>query len=287
MKEGLFERGSAIRRVNRESVLLLVGVRALLLQLAHPLVAAGVAGHSNFRRDPLGRLWRTLDPMLRIVFGDRDTALAAAERIDQVHHRVRGSLAVGTAAFPAGTPYDARDPALLLWVWATLVDSALVGYQRLVAGLAPSECWAYYDDSRQVARLLGVPAARLPPSFDELQVYLRDMISGPCLEVTPAALELAHAVLHPPVPLLSGFGGDALSAVSLALLPPEIRDRYGLSAGPARRLAEDLAVRAIRCAVPLLPYPVRFVPHAWRSEWGRIRLRRRPAASNASVEPPR
>ena len=107
---------------------MLGGGRALLMQVAHPLIAAGVAAHSGFQQAPLTRLTRTLELMLTIVFADGRDALAAVRAIARVHRRVHGRLETAVGPFRRGTPYDAADPALLLWVHATLVDSALVAY---------------------------------------------------------------------------------------------------------------------------------------------------------------
>src|SRR3982074_439411 len=128
MRPGLFAEDAVIRRVNRENVLpLLGGGRALLMQIAHPKVAAGVDEHSDFRRHPIRRLRRTLLMTMAIVFGDRETAMAAARTVNQVHARVRGD------------GYHALDPDLLLWVHATLVDTALVTYETFVKRLTSTE----------------------------------------------------------------------------------------------------------------------------------------------------
>src|SRR4030081_2124382 len=113
VRPGLFEEDSITRRVNRENILLLGGGRALLMQIAHPKVAAGVDEHSDFRSHPIRRLRRTIRMTMAIVFGDRETALTAARAVNQVHAKVRG------------TGYRALDPDLLLWVHATLADTAL------------------------------------------------------------------------------------------------------------------------------------------------------------------
>src|SRR6476646_10466227 len=127
MTEGLYPEGSITRRINRENVLLLGGGRALLMQLAHPKVAAGVDEHSDFRSHPIRRLRRTILMTMAIVFGDRDTALSAARTVNQVHARVKGR------------DYRALDPELLLWVYATLADTALVTYETFVQRLLPRE----------------------------------------------------------------------------------------------------------------------------------------------------
>lgn len=267
--EGLFEPGSVTRRVNREAVLILAGGRALLMQLAHPLVAAGVAEHSDFRADPLGRLRRTLDAMLSVVFGGPECAGAAVRRVAAVHARVRGVLRESAGAYPAGTRYDARDPKLMLWVHATLVDSALVGYQRFVAPLRRGERALFYAESKRVAGAFGLPDRLLPASLADFEHYLAGMLDGDELAVTPMARRLAEAVLRPGppgVPRLVGVPAGVASALTLDLLPAPLRERYGFAWSPRRALAAGVATRAIRRARPLLPPVVRLWPHARHAE---------------------
>src|SRR4030088_212014 len=145
VKAGLFEEESITRRVNRENVLLLGGGRALLMQLAHPKVAAGVDEHSDFRAPPIRRLRRTIRMTMAIVFGDRETALAAARAVNLVHAKV------------SGTDYHALDPELLLWVYATLADTALVTYETFVERLLPREREDFYQEFKLLGELLGLP----------------------------------------------------------------------------------------------------------------------------------
>jgi len=264
--DSLFARDSVFRRVNREAVLLLGGQRALLLQLAHPLVAAGVADHSDFLAHPLRRLWRTVDTMLRIVHGDRATAEAAARALDAVHARVHGALKEATPMFPAGTPYRAHDPALLLWVHATLVDSALVAYEAFVRPLAAGERERFHTDSRVVARLLGVPEDLLPQSYPAFAGYVDEMIAGQVLQPTPTARRLADAVLKPSLALLPL---RAASVVTLGLLPPAVRARFGLHWDWTRERAFAVARSAVRAVLPVLPDVLRTMPQARRAERGR------------------
>jgi uncharacterized protein (DUF2236 family) len=261
----LFPHGSAIRRVNREAALLVAGPRALLLQLAHPLVAAGVAEHSTFLVDPLARLRATLDRTLGIVFGERDEALAHARAIREAHARVHGRLREGTAAFPAGTPYDANDPELQLWVHATLVESALVAYERFVAPLDAATRDAFVAESGRVAALIGVPDALPPTDFTSLRRYFDGVVAGPVLEVTPSARRLADAVLHPPIRFVPRAAGDLASVVTLGLLPPEVRARYGFAWGPVRQRAYVACAATLRAAVPILPRSLRVFRAARRS----------------------
>src|SRR3989449_5455735 len=153
MRPGLYSDDSVTRRVNRENILLLGGGRALLMQLAHPKVAAAVYEHSDFRSQPDRRLRRTIRMTMAIVFGDRETALAAARAVNQTHSRVRGPS------------YRALDPDLLRWVHATLVDSALVTYETFVKPLSVGEREDFYQESKLLGELLGIPHEDFPPSL--------------------------------------------------------------------------------------------------------------------------
>src|SRR5439155_380395 len=164
-------------------------------------IAEGVAAHSEFRAHPLRRLWRTLDLMLTLVFADGAGALRAVRTIEGVHARVHGVLEAPGGPFPRGTRYDANDPALLLWVYATLVDTALVVYERFVEPLGVDGRAAYYEGSKIGARLLGIPEAMMPPTFGRFQEYVDDMIRGDVLAIGPASREIAASILRPAVPL--------------------------------------------------------------------------------------
>ncbi|UCE85423.1 MAG: DUF2236 domain-containing protein [Deltaproteobacteria bacterium] len=252
--------------MNRESVLLLGGARALLLQLAHPLVAQGVADHSDFLRAPLGRLRSTLDATYTVLFADPASVRRTARAVRRAHERVRGTLQHGTAAFPAGTAYRATDPELLLWVHASLVDSALATYQTYVARLSLRQRQAFYAQIGWLGRIFGVPEAQLPPTFEAFRHYLRDMLEGPMLEITPTARQLADAVLHPPIAWVPRWIGDATGVLTLGLLPAELRERYGFAWNRAHARAFDAARALLRRTLPLLPDALRAVPQARRAE---------------------
>src|SRR5438477_6154141 len=160
---------SVARRVDRELFVLLGGTAALLMQVAHPKVAAGVDQHSDFRRHPIGRLRRTLDTTLAVVFADPARARAALRRIDRRHGPVRGRDAGGRA-------YEARDPALLLWVQATLVLTSLRLYESVLGRLSPADREAYWQETRPVAALLGIPTYLQPGRLADLIRYERVML---------------------------------------------------------------------------------------------------------------
>ena len=190
-----FEQGSEFWQVHREMVLLLAGGRALLMQLAHPKVAAGVAEHSRFQQNPFTRLQRTMSAMWSIVFDEQAQARGALEKLANVHARVRGEVPSGERSF-AGTPYNATDQELLLWVHATLIDSAMVAYDLFVAPMTAAVRKAYYDDSKKLAALFGIEKEHVPTSLAEFEMYMNRMIAGDTIVVGPTARSLAHDILY-------------------------------------------------------------------------------------------
>lgn len=242
-EQGLFAEQSWLRRVSAESALLFGGGRALLLEIAHPLVAAGVAAHSDFRRDPFGRLQRTLDAMSRLTFGDRRSALDAARAVERAHARVHGTLAHDVGRHAAGTPYHGRDPELVRWVWATLVDTGLVVYELFVAPLEPAARDAYYRDHCAIARLLGVPPALVPGGFAAFRRWFDAQVEGDALCVGAQAREIAASVLHPPGGLPDG---GSVALITAALLPERLRRDFGLPWDGTRAQRFDALVASVR-----------------------------------------
>ena len=245
-------------RVNREAVVVLGWGRAILLQLAHPLVAAGVGAHSGFDAGALAyvqRMRRTIGAMLSLTFGTETGVRETADRINAIHRRVHGRLDCAIGSYPAGTPYDATDPALLAWVHATLIDSQLRTYALLVGPLAPGEEDRYCAEAAQVGPLLGVSASELPDTRDRLDGYLDRMQQEDRLAVGPGARRLAAALLMPPG---RRWVAPALwlgRLTTIGLLPTSIRDGYGFPwrARDARRLRAAAAVlRAARRVTPPL-----------------------------------
>lgn len=249
---GLFPPGTVARRLNADTALVLGGERALLLQLAHPLVAGGVADHSDFRRDPYGRLLNTLDLTLTVAFGDEDQRRAAAARVADTHRHVIGER--------AGVSYRALDPDLLQWVHATLVDSALVTYERFVGPIGAATRARYFEEMELQALAFGVPDNRLHGSFEDFRRYVDGLVAT--LEVTDEARDLARAVLHPPTPAPLRPLVEAAALVTAGLLPTRLRDAYRLPWDGSRARAFRILSAVVRGVVPLLPDALRRWPHA-------------------------
>ena len=261
----LYAPDDLVWRVDRELAVLAGGGRALLLQLAHPKVAAGVAQHSDFAGDAVGRLRRTLRAMWTIGFDDGPAALAALKRIQVVHTRVHGEICRDAEAIPRGTRYSALDPELLFWVHATLVDSGLQTYDRFVRPLTASDCADYYDQTRKLAVLFGVPEPYTPPTWDAFRAYMDHMLADGSVTVGPTARELAQQVLAPR-PLVLRLAAPLSAFLATGLLPADIRMQYGFSwtSRDERRL--KALAWLVRHLLPVVPEPIRIVPNARAGE---------------------
>ena len=256
-------------RIHRERVLLAGWGRAILLQIAHPMVAQGVADHSVFTTEPWGwrrRLDRTLRSMLALTFGSQAEAAAAAARINGIHDRVHGRLGQAAGGSPAGAGYSAHDPALLTWVHTTLVDSFLLAYRLFVGPLDRADADRYCAEAAGIEPILGIPAGRLPRSEARLREYLDAMLASGAIEVTDTARRLSREILRPPLP---GVLRPALWLANLpavGLLPVEIRAAYGLPWSRSRASALHVLAAVSRRALPLAPRALRYWADARRAE---------------------
>ena len=253
-------------RVNRESVLLVAGATALLLQVAHPKIAAGVTDHSDFRERPLRRLYRTIKVMQGVIYGNRESALATTAGVLQIHTHINGQLKESTSLFETGAAYSAEDPDLVLWVYATLIDTMMRAYSTFVQPLSPAEAQSFYRESRTIAILFGAPDELVPSTLDEFREYFNEIVAGPTLEITPTARAVAADIIHPPIRGVPNVLGDLVSIPALALLPEELRTRYGFKWDRKRKIAWRLARRVIRRGLPLVPKFARVNGGARRAE---------------------
>lgn len=263
--DGYFDEHSILRRVHRERALALSGPRALLMQAAHPLAVSGLLAHTSALDDPYERLARTARTLGTIGFGSRVEADAATRRVRAMHRRVRGELAEVVGPYPAGTPYRADDPELLLWVLFTLVDSALVVYRKYVASLTREEEAAYWEDYKLIGRLFGLSERDLPGTIDDLDAYRRRMLEGDRLFVTDWARRQAkRIVLDPPLPWQARPLVATVNFVTVALLPDEIRRQYDFPSLPPvlvrKALVAGGAEYVKRAVLPFLPARLRLVP---------------------------
>jgi len=263
--------GSISWTINREMIVVAGWGRAILLQLAHPSVAAAVHHHSTFRgslRASVRRLHATVGAMLSITFGDTEQMVAAAAGINAIHDRIRppapGLRRTSGEPSPENQDYSAHDPELQRWVHATLLDSVPLAYQRFVAPLTRDQRDRYCAESVIMEPLLGMPAGWLPRNSVALDAYMRGMLAGNTLVVTDTSRALANALLYPPRWRLAWPAFRVLQLLTIGTLPPAIRQAYGFEWRPhdERALARWTAV--LRMSRRMLPGIAREWPIARR-----------------------
>ena len=259
---GFFGPNSLTWQISRERALYLGGMRALLMQVAAPGVARGVAEHSDFREAPLHRGFNTFAAVNALVFGTREDALRAAARTHAIHGRVQG----------AG--YTADDPRLLLWVHATLVDTTMFVHRLVFRGRharSHAEWVDAYEQTKTFAQLFGVPYSMLPATLEDFDQYMRDTLASDLIEVTPAAIDIKNALLGA-TPFLK-LTAPTNYVAAAAMLPPSLREAYGLRLSLPVRLAFGAIVGSARTITPRLPASVRYVPE-YRQAMARVATKR-------------
>lgn len=253
----IFGPGSITWNINRESALFLAAGRAALLQLAHPWVAAAIAEHSRTLHDPAGRFHQTFRIIFTIVFAPRESVVSAARALHRRHESIQGRLPESTASFVEGSTYQANEVAALRWVYATLIDSALVAYELVLPELTELQREQYYRESRTMAALFGIPRDCLPPDWPAFQRYFETTLQSDTVEVSSIARRLA-------LQLQAGTGlrvrpPNWYNALTIHLLPERLRSQFQLAYGEREWRSAERARRWLRRIYPGLPGALRFV----------------------------
>lgn len=264
--------GGVTWRVTADARLMAGAGYALMLQVAHPVVGAGVAEHSNFRADPWGRLLRTLDFTTSLVYGGPELAWQTGARVRQMHTRIKGVM-------PDGTRYHAMEPEAYAWVHATLADSIVRAHLRFVGPLSPAEQATFWAEWRRAGRLLGVRDRDLPENWADFQPYFDAMVRDK-LEPTQSVHDVLASLDEPPPPAIRGLSEGIwrvarVPAVrggrigTIGLMPAALRRKLGLEWTPAMQLEFRATAAASRGSAPALPGAVKnFGPSylRWRRE---------------------
>jgi uncharacterized protein (DUF2236 family) len=253
--------GSVTWKVNREVIVVAGWGRAILLQLAHPAVAAGVHDHSSYRgnlRSGLARLHSTIGAMLDLTFGDTEQMITAAAGINTIHDRVNGRVGGG------GQAYSAHDSGLQRWVHATLLESIPLTYELLVGPLSPQERDQYCAEAAIMEPLLGMPAGWLPRNTQQLDAYVRETMASGNIAVTDTSRTLARAVLFPPQWYVGWPAFRAAQLLTIGTLPRAIREAYGFEWGARDARAFSRWMALLRTTRRLLPPIAREWPMARR-----------------------
>ncbi len=267
---GIFGPASMSWRINRESALFLGAARAALLQLAHPWVATALQQHSSLLARPIARFHSTFRIVLAMVFGSLGQAVAAARHLYTVHTHIRGEMTEDIAAWTRGSPYEANEIAALRWVYATLVESAVLAYEFVMPPLTAEERAAYFAESKMLAGLFGLPAAELPADWTAFLAWCRNMEASNLLAVSQRARAMAHD-------LLAGAGSwikppHWYCALTSQWLPERFRNEFGLDFNQEDRQASERAKRWLARTYRHLPQAVRFIG-PWHEAQERLRGR--------------
>jgi uncharacterized protein (DUF2236 family) len=258
--EGYFPRGrSVLRRVHGERVVgRLYGQRALLLQACHPLAFAGLTANTTGHAAPFRRLVHTAKTMEKVFFGTRAEADRETKRVRAMHARVRGTIDEPAGSHPAGSPYRADDPEFLLWILACLADSAQAVYERFARRLSRAERERFWQDYLLVGELFGLARRHAPPTYAAYRDYMAERLSSEDLFLTAEARELARMVAFDlPLPRSRQPGLLAINLGVAGVLPPRVRDLYGIPWTLAHGLALEALALSLRGTRPLTPRAIR------------------------------
>ena len=254
---GVFGPDSLTWRIDREAVIFLGAGRALLLQLAHPWVAAAIAEHSSTFADPIGRFHRTFDIVFAMVFGSLDRALLSSRQLHRRHGMIVGEMRESVGPFAAGSRYCANDIPSLRWVHATLVESALMAHDLILPPFSAGERELYWTESRLFGALFGLTADDLPADWAGFAAYNAAMVQSETLTVSAAAREIAAQIFSGARPWLRP--PCWYRALTARMLPDRLRAGFGLELDPRSVRSADRALLWIRRVYPTLPDRLRYV----------------------------
>jgi uncharacterized protein (DUF2236 family) len=254
---GMFGPRSVTWQIDRESAIFLGAGRALLLQLAHPWVAAAIEQHSDTFADPVGRFHRTFSAVFSMVFGTLGQSLSTARRLHHRHAGIKGQLPCPAGPFPVGSCYCANAIPALRWVYATLIETALVAYELVLPPLTSQQREQYYRESLLFAALFGIPKECLPPDWTAFSDYFSATVQSDTLSLTNRARTVARRLLAGadlwfPVPV-------AYQDLTAALLPQPVRERFGFPDGALEQREIHRLIALLQRVYPLLPRRLRYV----------------------------
>lgn len=258
--EGYFPRGrSVLRQVQEERLVgLFYGQRALAIGALHPVNYTGTSQSTSGRNRPFRRLVRTANDFETIFFGSRADADRVLAKVRKLHQRVRGELAQEAGQFPAGTPYDAFEPELMLWTAAVSFESALYFYELFVRRLSAWERDAFWLDYVRFGELFGMPRAVAPPTYAAFRAWWDAKLASDEMHLTDEARHTgAFVAFKIPMPKGNQPAKRVHDLVILGSLPPRVRELYGFAWSPWQARAFPLAVAALRGARTVAPPVVR------------------------------
>lgn len=256
---GLYGPETLAWQITREAALFLGAGRAALLQLAHPYVAYAVADHSVTLSDPLARFRSTFRRIFGMTFGDLEAAVTASRMVHGVHEKIFGAIREAAGPFEAGHTYQANDIEAQIWVLATLWDTTIFVFERVVRPLSREEKERFYAEGRRTAMLFGLED-ELPATHDGFERYVANMLDSSVLTVTRPAAEIGRFILRPEN-LLGRVVRADYGLLTANLLPERLARGFGLDRGGERgRARSDRVLDLAKVTFRRLPDRLRFLP---------------------------
>ncbi len=255
--EGIFGRDSITWQINRESALFLGAGRAALLQLAHPWVATALDQHSSLLAKPIARFHNTFRIVFTMIFGSAPQAMRTARSLYQMHTRITGDLPTDVAGYTKGSRYEALQVPALIWVYATLIESAVIAYQCVLPSLRPDQLAAYYAESKILAGLFGIPPYALPQDWSSFQTYFAQMCGSQALGVSDRSRFMARSIMT---------GANSwihipkwYVALTTEWLPPRFREEFDFPFGSSEHTRSERARHFLPRIYAKLPSSLRYV----------------------------
>jgi uncharacterized protein (DUF2236 family) len=258
--EGYFPEGrSILRRVHSErAVGLFYGQRALMIGALNPLAFVGTIQHTNAKMKPFQRLSHTAEVFETIFFGTRAEADKALGFVHRLHERVRGQMPEDAGQVPAGTPYSAFDPELMLWTLAVIADSGPFFYELFVDRLSEYEREQLWQEYARFGELFGMPREAAPSTHREFREWFEGKLASDEMYLTPDAHEIGYATAFEiPMPVYRAPAKAVHDLIMLGSLPARVRELYGISYSRRQERAFRAVVRGLRGARPVTPRSLR------------------------------
>ena len=243
-----FGSDSMMWRINRERVVLLAGPAAAVLQVAHPQVAMGVAAHSKFRTDSIGRLHRTLEAVYSVAFGTSEEVEGVRDRVARAHRPVRGE------------GYSAFDQDTQLWVLATLIMGSVTMYRRFVGKLTVSELDRFLEENARFGEVFGLDPGVVPKSWGGFEKYYAETLSGPLLGSHHLCAEVANSVIKPDAPWFMSACSPVFRSMTIEYLPPALRERLRICPGVICGALWPILDRFLPAILGMSPASIRYAP---------------------------
>ncbi len=260
--EGLFGPGSMHWKIYRSPSMIFGAYSALLLQIAHPAVADGVAQFSQFSKDYLGRAERTFTSMIKIYFGDQKIALQSGRKLHHIHNLIRGKIQVNKNGTVIEEDYCANDPKHLCWVQATLVATSIQVYEMVVRELSGQEKERFFQESKITAKVMGIPSDEYPQDYAAFQRYYNRMINGNYLRVDKTTRDLAKVIFDPP-----HIPGSLAKLFAAGLLPFHFRTEFDLKYNTWQKKLFNFLIRIAAIILWLIPSPLGFTPPYYQAHY--------------------